>query len=77
MRYNFICKNGHIKEITCKMGEIKNKKIICDDCGEPMHQQWTTSFKVPEGMKAGDIQQMAWVNDRLKNRPSGKRKVIY
>ena len=77
MKYTFVCKNGHTKEINCKMGEVKNQKIFCEDCGLEMHQQWTTAFTVPDSMSARDSQQAAWVNDRLKNRPTGKRKVLY
>ena len=44
MKYTFVCKNGHTKEINCKMGEVKNQKIFCEDCGLEMHQQWTTAY---------------------------------
>lgn len=77
MKYNFICKNGHQVEKDLPMGSITLEKMYCEECGTALYQEFSTSFKIPASMTAADSQQVAWVNDRLKNRPSGKRKVLY
>lgn len=77
MLYSFICdKCG--KEVTKKipMSEISSTEIVCS-CGARMHQKWSSALHVPEHMKAGEEQEIEWVKDRLQNRPSGKRKVLY
>lgn len=77
MKYRFICENGHEEVVECPMSEIKNKKMVCSECRTPMYKEWNTSFHIPESMSAADTQQTAWLNDRLKNRPTGKRRVFY
>jgi len=77
MKYKFECKNcGKVKIIDIPMEQISNKKVICD-CGNNMKRVWTTSLIIPEYMKAEQTQEMAYVNDRLNIRPSGKTKVYY
>lgn len=77
MIYTFICDKCKA-EVTKKipMSEISSTEIICD-CGAKMHQKWSSALHIPEYMKAGEEQEMEWVKDRLQNRPSGKRKVLY
>ena len=77
MRYTFICDNCK-KEIikNIPMSEISTTQVLCD-CGKQMHQKWSSALYVPDYMKAGEEQEREWVKDRLQNRPSGKRKVLY
>lgn len=77
MKYKFTCANGHTTVVECSMSEIRGKEVICEECGTPMYREWSTSFHIPESMSAADTQQAAWLNDRFKNRPSGKRKVLF
>lgn len=77
MKYEFKCKNcGKTKVIDVPMSEISGIKIICD-CGTPMRRVWKASLIVPDYMKAEQTQEMAYVNDRLNIRPSGKTKIYY
>lgn len=77
MIYEFKCKNcGNVKSVKIPMSEISNAEIICD-CGQKMVRNWKASLNVPDHMRAAESQEMAWVQDRLKNRPSGKRRVLY
>lgn len=77
MKYKFTCENGHTRSVECSMMEIRNIKLICEECGAPMYREWGTSFHIPENMSAADTQQAAWLKDRFKNRPSGKRRIFY
>ena len=78
MKYKFICENGHVTVEDLPIGSIKvTDKKICPECGVEMKQSLHAGFKVPASMSAADSQQIAWVNDIMKNRPSGKRKVLY
>lgn len=78
MKYEFNCKEcGSVKTIEVPMDQISGLEVICDDCGAKMKRSWKASLIVPEYMRAEETQEMAWVNDRMKNRPSGKRKVYY
>ena len=77
MTYEFKCKNcGNVKTINVPMTEIATTEVICD-CGQKMIRNWKASLVVPDYMKAAESQEMSWVQDRLKNRPSGKRRVLY
>ena len=77
MKYEFKCKNcGKVKTIDIPMSEISNFNAICD-CGNKMIRNWKASLTVPDYMKATESQEISWVKDRLKNRPSGKRQVLY
>ena len=77
MKYTFICdkcKKEIVKRIP--MEEVSSTKVFCD-CGTQMHQKWSSALQIPDYMKAGEEQEIEWVKDRLQNRPSGKRKVLY
>lgn len=78
MKYRFTCENGHVTVEDLPIGSIKvADKKMCPICNSEMKQSLHAGFKVPASMSAADSQQIAWVNDRLKNRPSGKRRVLY
>ena len=77
MKYNFICDCGNETTVDIPMREISQTEITCDRCGKKMHQKWCTSFSIPEGMTAEGSQETAWIKERMKNRPSGKRKIYY
>lgn len=77
MKYQFKCKCGNIKEVECSMQDISTLKVKCNKCGEDMKRVWSTSFVVPEHMKNENTQEMSYVKNILKTRPSGKNKVWY
>lgn len=77
MKYRFICENDHVTILDLPMGSIKKTTMYCEECGTALHQEFSVSFKIPDSMTAADSQQVAWVNDRLKNRPTGKRRILY
>ena len=77
MKYNFICENGHKIVKDLPMGSITKETLYCEECGAPLKQTFSVSFKIPASMTAADCQQMSWVNEQLKTRPSGKRRVLY
>ena len=77
MKYTFIgdkCKKELVERSA--RGEGSSAKVFCD-CGTQMHQKWSSALQIPDYMKAGEEQEIEWVKDRLQNRPSGKRKVLY
>lgn len=59
------------------MQDISTLKVKCNKCGEDMRRVWSTSFVVPEHMKNENTQEMSYVKNILKTRPSGKNKVWY
>jgi len=77
MRYNFKCNCGESQTIECKIGEISSKKVICPNCGKEMKRVWSNSFIIPEHMKTENTSQMSYLNNIMKKRPSGKRKILY
>ena len=77
MLYDFICdKCGNESTKNIPMSEISTTEVTCN-CGARMRQKWSSALYVPEYMRAGEEQEMEWVKDRLKNSPSGKRKILY
>lgn len=77
MKYNFKCDCGNTKIIDCSMDEISGMKVTCDSCGSQMKRVWRASLIIPEHMKGENIEQMSYVNNLMKTRPSGKKKVLY
>lgn len=77
MKYKFICENGHQVTKEIPMGSITMENMYCEECGTLLKQNISVGFKIPASMTAADSQQISWVNNQLKNRPSGKRRVLY
>lgn len=77
MKYNFKCICGNKATIKCSMNDISKKHVICDKCGKLMNREWSSNLRVPDYMKAEESQEMEWISDRMKNKPSGRRKVIF
>ena len=77
MKYQFKCECGNVKEVECPMQDISTLKVKCDKCGVDMKRMWNTSFVIPEYMKNENTQEMSYVTNILKTRPSGKNKVWY
>ena len=77
MLYDCICDRcGNESTKNIPISEISTTEVTCS-CGARMRQKWSSALHVPEYMRAGEEQEMEWVKDRLKNSPSGKRKVLY
>lgn len=77
MKYEFKCSNCNARKIVdIDISKISEAKVICD-CGSEMKRVWKASLIVPEYMKADQSQEMSYINDRMKIRPSGKTKVYY
>ena len=87
MRYSYKCEKGHITEIECKMDDMP-QIVKCDECGliakrDVVSDVKSTKIQIPEHMKAGSIgdgdngANLDYLKDRMKNRPSGKRKIYY
>ena len=77
MLYDFVCDRcGNEITKNIPMSEISTTEVTCD-CGAKIHQKRSTTLHIQEYMRAGEEQELEWVKDRLKNRPSGKRKVLY
>lgn len=77
MKYKFNCSCGNSTIVECSMNDISKLTPICDRCGGSMKRVWKASFIIPEHMKGDNVEQMSYVNNIMKNRPSGKRKVLY
>lgn len=77
MIYTFKCKCGNKKEIKCSMQEISSIPLKCEVCGGSMKREWCSSFIIPEHMKTENLQEMSYVKNILKKRPSGKDKIYY
>lgn len=77
MKYTFKCNCGNIEEIDRPMKDISSLKLICSKCNSPMKRVWSTSFSIPESMKNENSQDVAYVNNLMKNMPTGRRKAIY
>lgn len=77
MLYDFVCDRcGNEDTKNIPMSEISSTEVFCS-CGAKMHQKWSSALRIPEYMRAGEEQELEWVKDRLKNSPSGKRKILY
>nr|DAE47613.1 MAG TPA: Rubredoxin loop, ELECTRON TRANSPORT [Bacteriophage sp.] len=77
MKYKYKCDCGNEKIIECSIKEIENREEICEKCGCKMKRDWKASLIIPEHMKTSNSQEMSYVKNILKTRPSGKNKVYY
>lgn len=77
MKYIFKCSCGNKEEIECSMREIPSLKVPCGKCGKDMKRVWGSSFIIPEHMKSENSQEMSYVKNILKKRPSGKDKIFF
>lgn len=76
--YRYKCLKCNItKDIELAMSDVGKEPILCDKCKQPMKRDYQANFIIPDYMKGDNIQQMGWLKDIMKNKPSGKRKVIY
>lgn len=66
-----------MREVDCSMNEISDKEVTCNNCGKKMKRIWVSSFIIPEHMKNENTQEMSYVKDVLKKKPSGRGKIYY
>ena len=78
MIFKMICPSCRsTKTITASSKDRNNLEIYCDNCNTKMRRDWSSSISVSEYDKASNIDDMGWVKDRLKNRPSGRNQVFF
>jgi hypothetical protein len=84
MTYTFTCEKGHITEIEKSMKDDIPDSVSCMVCNELAFRNWSdTAIHVPEHMRANSYLNRdyagntSYLKDRMKNMPSGKRKICY
>lgn len=81
MTYEFKCdKCNSTKEVTASIQVGPPKVLLCETCGEQMHQDYShVGINIPGYMRAGEGDNHRNIVHMMKHgkRPSGKSKVYY
>jgi len=84
MQYDYKCDAGHFTEIKKCITDDIPAIIYCAECGKTAYRDWAGStIQIPDHMKSGGVANadnganLSYIRDRMKNFPSGKRKIYY
>lgn len=78
MLYSYICREcGEHTTVDIPAADLAGHEEPCPRCGRRMGRSFRTAIRIGAGDGADDIQTTSFAKERLRVRPSGKRKVLY